>query len=638
MHSGWALDDKDGSAVTCDHYNQYGNPYFGDLHAHTTFSVDAFTQGVDTTPEQAYEFAKGQQIGLHPFDVDGVPLRYAQIDRPLDFAMVSDHAEFFGEFTMCTDPENPAYADPTCELLRQRTAQALVQWNFALAAAPDKVKRFDFCGSGGSLCTQAAATIWQRMQDAAEQYYDRSPDCEFTTFVGYEWTGAPLGFNELNQAEVRNLHRNILFSNSIVPSLPVTYLDAAYPGKLWDSLQKNCRNNVNGSNRCEVITIPHNSNLSQGLMFEAVNANGTPYNGGNALVRRSFEPLIEVTQHKGQSECLPTNNDELCNFEVLRWGHLGGNFITPTEPKVEGTVRDALKAGLLLKDTINSNPSKYGLIGSTDTHLGTPGLVEESVSYPGHGGAAGGIDGESVRPGITDAAELNPGGLAVIWAKQNSRAALFDAMVRREAYATSGPRHVVRFFGGWDMPTDMCTRSDRIEAAYANAVPMGSTLPASANPEAVPQFLVTALKDAGPPGRPGNDLQRIQIIKGWTDSAGVKHEQIYEVAGDPANGASVDVNSCETSGTGFAELCQQWQDPDFNPTQNAFYYARVVENPSCRWTQKQCIAAADPIDCSDPASVPAEYTACCDAEVPKTVQERSWTSPIWYEEPGSTGC
>jgi hypothetical protein len=634
----WSLDDKDGTDVTCDHVNAQRNPYFGDLHVHTTYSVDGFTQGVETTPEQAYRFARGEQIGLHPLDTNGQPTRVTQIDRPLDFAMVSDHAEFFGEYSICTDPGHPQYNDANCVVLRERDPNALVSWNILLAAAQNNVSRFDFCGPDGSLCTQASQDIWQLMQDTAEQFYDRSSDCTFTTFIGYEWTGAPLVVNGQSQVEIRNLHRNVLFLNSMVPDKPVSYLDQPYPENLWSALETNCLNQVAGAATCDVLTIPHNSNLSQGMMFETLKPNGQPYGVPMSARRAKFEPLIEVTQHKGQSECLqPGSNDELCNFEVVPWGHLGGNFIPPTTPRVEGTVRYALTEGLRLKDSIG-NPFQYGMIGGTDTHLGTPGLVEESASYPGHGGAAGGTSGQTVIDGITDPPELNPGGLAVVWATQNSRRALFDAMRRREVYATSGPRHVVRFFAGWDLPANACSLPNLVEVADGSAVPMGGKLPPATAVQTAPKFLVTALKDAGTASHPGNDLQRIQIIKGWTDAGGAKHEKVFEVAGDPDNGAGVDTATCETSGTGFADLCQVWEDPEFNLDQYAYYYARVVENPSCRWAQRQCIAADPAINCADPGSVPEEFAACCDVNVPKTVQERSWSSPIWYDKRLPSGC
>ncbi|NND66876.1 MAG: DUF3604 domain-containing protein, partial [Halioglobus sp.] len=618
----------------CTHFNALNNPYFGDTHVHTTFSVDAFTQGADTTPEQAYEFAQGTQIGLHPFDINGNPTRFAQIDRPLDFAMVSDHAEFFGEYAICLDVGHPDYSDPMCVLLRERTNNAFLTWNQLLGTPQANVSgatRFDFCGPDGSACTAAAPTTWQRMQQAAAQYYDRSADCEFTTFVGYEWTGAPLRVNGNGEVEVINLHRNVMFRNSVVPNAPASYLDVPYREQLYDRLDAECLDADNGSNECDVLVIPHNTNLSQGVMLDNIKPDGNPYNFFDALKRVRFEPLIEVMQHKGQSECL-ASNDELCGFELIPWGHIAGNFLAPTTPLVEGTVRDALRAGLETRESLNVNPFKFGMIGSTDTHLGTPGLVQESAAYPGHGGASQGGGPVPGAPGITDTAEFNPGGLAVVWAPQNSRAALFDAMRRREVYATSGPRHIVRFFGGYELPSDICSQQNPVQVAYNNGVPMGGKLPFDNPNTSAPKFMVSASKDVGVAGFPGNDLQRIQVIKGWTDATGTSHEQVYEVAGDPNNGASVDVNTCATTGTGFVDLCEWWEDPNWDADQNAFYYARVVENPSCRWSQQQCITANPALDCGNPGSVPAEWAACCDEDIPKTIQERSWTSPIWYDK------
>ena len=637
----YALDDKDGTGNNCDNFNPYGNAYFGDTHVHTTYSVDAYTQGTETTPEQAYRFAKGEQIGLHPFDASGVPLRTAQIDRPLDFAMVSDHAEFFGEYNICTDPSHPLYNQSECQTLRQRNGFALIAWNVLLGALQNDVERFGFCGLDGSICTDEADDPWRVMIDTAEAFYDRSSDCEFTTFIGYEWTGAPTADYGLGQLETRNLHRNILFLNTLVPPKPTSYLDAPYREALWDELETECLDYVDRDFECDVITIPHNSNLSQGTMFEQTDPTGAPYDKALAQRRAQFEPLLEIFQHKGQSECLnsPMINDELCEFEIIPWGHLAGNFIAPTAPQPQGFARDALKEGLLMRDTLGANAFKYGFISSTDTHLGTAGLVEESASYPGHGGAAGGAGGVSVREGITDTPEFNPGGLAVVWATQNSRAALFDAMRRREVYGTSGPRHIVRFYGSWDLPAGICSAPNRTELAFNNGVPMGADLPAAGVGQLAPQFMVAAMMDAGTQDFPGTELQRIQIIKGWVDAGGQKHEQVYEVAGAPGNGATVDPNTCATTqGVGFDQLCTVWQDPNFDPNQEAFYYARVVENPSCRWTQRQCIAADPPVDCGDPGSVPAEYAPCCDTQIPKTVQERSWTSPIWYEVPEPPGC
>ena len=331
IQSSWALEDKDGTSVTCDNFNIHGNPYFGDTHVHTTLSVDAFLQGVNTTPEQAYRFAKGEQIGLHPFDENGLPTRFAQLQRPLDFAVVTDHAEFFGEYAICTNPSNPLYNEPKCVSLRKRNGN-LVGWNILLGSVQTDVKRFPFCGPDGSVCTQELAPIWQGIQAAAENAYDRSPDCTFTTFIGYEWSGAPTAdYGNVDaagdvQVETLNLHRNVIFLNSKVPTAPTSYLDAPYPENLWDALETQCLNVVDGTKKCDVLTIPHNSNLSQGLMFETIKPDGSPYDKAHAERRAKFEPLIEIMQHKGQSECLPNGGDALCDFELIPWGHLGRQF------------------------------------------------------------------------------------------------------------------------------------------------------------------------------------------------------------------------------------------------------------------------------------------------------------------------
>jgi len=296
-------------------------------------------------------------------------------------------------------------------------------------------------------------------------------------------------------------------------------------------------------------------------------------------------------------------------------------------------VRHALVEGLRQEARIGVNPFHFGIIASTDTHLGTPGLVAESADYPGHGGA-GTPAGEELPPGLPDAVDFNPGGLAVLWAEENSREALFEAMRRREAYGTSGPRIGVRFFGGWDYPDDLCGSPDLARRAYASGVPMGGSLPPrapGASPER-PVFAVAALRDPGTPEAPGTPLQRIQIVKGWV-ADGEPAERVYDVAGGPDSGAGVDLETCEPTGSGHDALCSVWRDPDFDPAQPAFYYARVVENPSCRWTQKLCNARA--VDCDDPAGPPSGFEACCSAETPRVIQERAWTSPIWYSPGGN---
>jgi hypothetical protein len=319
--------------------------------------------------------------------------------------------------------------------------------------------------------------------------------------------------------------------------------------------------------------------------------------------------------------------DELCGFEKLAMSNFSGRYMRwlAEPPVAHQFIRNVLKEGLAQQARLGVNPFRYGLVASTDTHLGTPGLVAEQADFPGHGGAGTPV-GEELPTGLPDALDFNPGGLAVLWAEENSREALFAAMRRREAYGTSGPRMLVRFFGGWRYPADLCESPRLLETAYARGVPMGGELPAPASDDA-PLFVVSALRDPGTAGGPGTPLQRIQIVKGWTRD-GELHEKVWDVAGDPANGASVDPDTCEATGTGFDSLCAVWRDPGFDPAQHAFYYARVVENPTCRWSQKLCVARG--VRCDDPATIGEDLASCCADEHVRTIQERAWTSPIWY--------
>jgi len=341
-------------------------------------------------------------------------------------------------------------------------------------------------------------------------------------------------------------------------------------------------------------------------------------------------------QAKGQSECLGTMGagaaDELCDFEILPYNNLTGDRFggfNTGPPMEQDFVREAMKEGLRLEQNLGVNPFKYGFIGSSDTHIGSPGNVMETAEFPGHGGA-----GASGGEGLTDVVEGNPGGLAVIWAEENTRDSLYAALRRREAYGTSGTRPVVRFFGGWNLPANQCASADFAADGYANGVPMGGDLPPRPANAVAPRFSVSALRDPGAARDPAQALQRIQIIKGWVEN-GEKKEQVYEVAGNPNNGAGVDPATCEPTGAGFASLCDVWQDPDFDPAEPAFYYARVVENPQCRWHTLQCLAAGITEDtcANDPDSVPESFAGCCNADYPKTIQERAWTSPIWYRPP-----
>lgn len=611
------------AGAKCGNYQALRQPFFGDLHVHTKYSLDANTQGTLIGPHEAYRFALGERLGIQPYNEQGEPLRYSQLARPLDFAAVTDHGELFGETEICTNPDLPGYNSPECLLYRAAPAQSFILFNFLgpglVSVGGLPIPRLPFCGLGGERCLEAAKTPWRDIQQAAAAYNDDSAECRFTSFVGYEYTAAPLS---------NNLHRNVIFRSAVVPEIPPAYQEYPAPELLWQALSTQCQS----AQGCDYLTIPHNSNLSGGLMFQTRDARGLPYDAELARQRQLNEPLAEIYQHKGQSECLGTTGaglaDEQCGFELLPYRNFTGSQVSPAAsgaPLEQDYLRAALKDGLRLERELGTNPFKYGFIGSSDTHLGTPGNTAE-LGYPGHGGAGGSARGE-LPAGLTDRIENSPGGLAVLWAEENSRDALFAAMRRREAYATSGTRPVLRFFGGAELPSDLCGRRDFVQQGYALGVPMGGDLkpvPAGARP----RFAVSALRDPGQGIEVANPLQRIQIVKGWLNADGSSQEKVYEVAGDPNNGAAVDLSSCEPTGSGYASLCAVWEDPEFDAGQSAFYYARVLENPSCRWATRQCLAAG--VDCSNPDAVPDAYADCCNADYPKTIQERAWSSPIWY--------
>ncbi|MEO8602778.1 MAG: DUF3604 domain-containing protein [bacterium] len=617
----------------CASFEIYRQPYFGDTHLHTAYSSDAVFAGTREDPRGAYRFAQGQPIGLPPYDAQDNPTRTTQLRRPLDFTAVTDHAEQFGEIQICLTPGLPGYDPSECISARNQLDAPLPDMPTLLPPTPviqfllgcgvlNPPQRYAWCGPDGANCLAQASLVWQDIQAAAEQFYDRTASCDFTTFVADEWSGQPGG---------NNLHRNVIFRNTVVPSLPTSFMEQPTPRGLWQALDTQCLTGLPG---CDVLAIPHNPNVSGGLMFAPVNPDGSPLSANDAYFRASMEPLVEMNQHKGDSECRPGagTSDELCGFEKNNRLQLFNPVSDPNQsfPQLN-YMRNVLKEGLQQERQLGVNPFKLGMIGSTDDHNAAPGSVEEADF-----GAAGHIGNRDRNPTtilarVTPAGiEGNPGGLAVVWAEENSRDALFAAMRRREVYATSGTRPILRFFAGRE-PGLQCGDADFVAKAYRGGVPMGGEIGPVSGARS-PRFGVLAFRDPGTPSAPGTLLQRVQIVKGWIDANNQSQEKVYEVAGDANGGGSVDPATCATSGPGSESLCAVWQDPDFDPAQRAFYYARVLENPTCRWSTYVCNGLG--LDCSVPGSVPAQYAECCNAQVPKTIQERAWSSPTWYRPEG----
>ncbi len=596
----------------CEDRAPLRRPFFGDTHVHTTFSFDAWGQGTLGGPDVAYRYAKGETIGLQPHDARGVGQTKVRLRRPLDFAVVTDHSDLLGETQICQQPELPGHDSLVCRVARRFPALGYALIN-GHVYANDPPSRFSFCGEDGALCREAALGPWKVIREAAREHNDA---CQFTSFVGYEWTGMPGG---------NNIHRNVIFASDVVQDSPTTYIETPTAEGLWRALLDDC---IEGREGCDAIAIPHNSNVSNGLMWSLTRNDGRGITADDARRRTRLEPLVEVTQHKGDSECRVAGfgaEDELCGYETVPYPRMQDMASPPSNfeaaPRVY--VRETLTEGLVQGERLGVNPFQFGLIGSTDTHFATPGRVDED-EYLGH--AAGTVNARFGIPAFPDRAEFNPGGLAVLWAEENTRASLFAAMKRREAYGTSGPRITARFFGGWNFADDLCASSQLVSTGYAEGVPMGGEL-ASPPPgsQAIPAFVVNALRDPGDRGVPSTPLQRIQIVKGWVED-GQPREHVYDVAGG-ANEADVDLASCEPRGAGHDQLCSVWRDPDFDPLASSYYYARIVENPSCRWNQWVCLRAG--VDCSA-GEVPDGMEACCNEDIPKTIQERAWTSPIWY--------
>jgi hypothetical protein len=576
---------------SCANHAPFRQAFFGELHIHTAYSGDAAVAGTLALPADAYRFAKGEAIPIPPIDAQGNSDRIAQLGRALDFAAVTDHAESFGDF--------PADASGTLRACYQNGA--IVE---------------------SSLCNPQQ--IWMDTGKAAEDYYDRTPDCEFTTFHAYEWSGR----GRRPERRSGSMHRNVIFRNAQVPERALTADTAESPEALWSQLSEQC---LNTDTNCDVLTIPHNSNLSRGYMFDPLNLDGEPFSTDSAELRAAFEPLVEIMQSKGDSECRfgLGNVDELCSFEKLQ--RTGSTFQPPDPNQVFeplSFVRNGLKEGLRIEESTDVNPFAFGFVAATDGHTAAAGSVREH-DYP----VAGNFGVVDASPGLL-LAQVPPGGIAVnggglagLWAEENSRDALFAAMRRRETFATSGPRITIRFFAG-NYDDTLCDDPEMVSKAYNSGVPMGGTLRRATLDEKAPRFALMAMSDPGTAEYPGIALQRIQIIKGWLDAQGELHEKVVDAAGDADNGAYVDPEVCIPRGEGFTSLCEVWSDPEFDPAHRAFYYARALENPTCRWHSYVCNDQG--VRCDDPTTITPQTANCCDQQYPRTIQERAWTSPVFY--------
>jgi hypothetical protein len=600
--------------------------FFGDLHIHTAYSMDARSRDMLGTPSDAYRFARGESIGFGPFDENRVGQRSWKLSKPLDFAAVTDHAEWIGEITVCTESGSPAYDSRACRAFRGEAEQ--VTSVATLIAGSSRMlsiigfgdRQSDVCGPGNKWCRDGLKSAWEVTQEMAEQYYDRSSDCSFTSFHGYEYS------NSLGQSKV---HRNIIFRNERVPELPVSSLEERDPLGLWESIDALCNQSTGD---CEAISIPHNANVSNGRAFW-VPWRDEPIEEQRrqATLRARMEPIVEMMQIKGESECKSDmwqvyGEDELCDFEKLR----SAAQVPPIDCKDDygtGAIRGkgcqsrldfaryALIEGMVEEGRIGVNPYQFGMVGSTDSHNASPGdVVEDSyqgccantdVTVEARLNAKRGFGGSPV-------AMRNPGGLMGVWAEENSRDSLFNAMQRREVFATSGPRITPRLFAGANLEETICS-GEFAEAGYRSGVPMGEVLE---GPMTAPPIFAAAVS-ADPDG---GLLQRLQMVKVWYDEEGGFHQSVTDIAGDADNGAWVDLNNCAVSGEGSAQFCATWRDPTFDSQQSAAWYVRAVENPSCRWTWHQCLSlpeAQRPEICSDPV-------------IPKVIQERAWSSPVWY--------
>jgi len=576
--------------------------FWGDTHLHTSISVDAGTMN-RVGQEDAFRFARGEEVtstgGLR-----------ARLSRPLDFLVIADHAEMYGLMPqlLAGDPEVLA----TEKGKQWYTALTTGNQDTVFATAMEIVASLS--GKVAPIKSDSAVrNAWRAYTALADKYNEPG---RFTAIIGFEWTA--IGGD--------NLHRNVLFrGNSSVANRTVPYsqFDSQNPEDLWRYLA-----DFERQNGTEVLAIPHNGNLSNGRMFTVETFDGKPLTRELAALRARFEPIIEATQIKGDSESHPflSPSDEFASYEKWDRSNLNGTEVKKPEMLKYEYAREALKTGLSLDRRLGVNPFKFGMVGSTDAHTSLAAVEEENF-FGKHSGVEPGphrwehVVIEAPDPKFTVFGwQQAAAGYAGVWATENTREAIFDAMKRKETYATTGPRMVVRFFGGWDFAADDAKSRLPAGVGYAKGVPMGGDLRKSPGGKS-PTFLVAAMKDPY-----SGNLDRIQIIKGWLDKDGKTHEQVYDVAWSgerkagadgklPPVGNTVDVARATWTNTiGAPELSTTWTDPAFDAQQPAFYYARVIEIPTPRWTAYEAL----------------RYGVKMTADVPMTTQERAYTSPIWY--------
>ncbi len=594
---------QDYSPYVEDHFPK--RVYWGDTHHHSSYSFDSGMFGNTLGPEESFRFARGEEVTA----TNGMR---AKLIRPLDFLVVSDHAAYLGFTDLITNADPRLMATQGGkEMVEGYAAGGDEAWLFVVGMMKD----FDI-GTPRFEDPKINRSVWESVVDIASKYNDPGA---FTAFNGYEWTSAPTG---------NNLHRVVVFRDGperVKQILPFSAFDSVEPEGLWEFLA-GYEEKTGG----QVLAIPHNANISNGVMFAETMSNGEPLTREYAEKRALWEPLLEVTQAKGDGEAHPliSTEDEFADFETWDFGNAG----SPTTPKQDQMLqfeyaRSALTWGLKHLEELGVNPFKFGMVGGTDTHVSLSSTREENFFgklpnlLPGPDRTQEAMVMKADGTPAVYSWETSASGLTGVWAQENTRESLFDAMARKEVYATTGTRMTVRVFAGWDFEADEVERPDFAEQGYKRGVPMGGDLRQAPAGQA-PSFMVRALRDPD-----GANLDRIQIIKGWVDAEGQTRERVYDVAVSDGRaigadgrartpvGTTVDVaNADYTNSIGDALLMAYWKDPDFDADRRAFYYVRVIEIPTPRWTAYDA----------------KRFGIEMPEAVRMTLQDRAYTSPIWY--------